>query len=143
MGLEDYFNKDNVWRYDEFTKLIDDTIRTMPDLPKQLAVILTWTDEEDASINANFKSSGGIFGVHSLKFMGKPFRLFFVAMNPDTDCSWEDFMTGLLKTRFSECFLFDSGKAVLRTIPWESLEEAEEKHLQQVRAFRAAMRKGE
>lgn len=130
MNLENYPNKEAVWGYDEITRLIQSRIETMPDLPKRVAVVLSWSDDDDKAIQKSFASSGGAYDILAMKWLDKPFRLFFFALSPDSPMNGDDFLDALTASAFAECFLLHNGKATLRTIKLESVEEAKGKHSQ-------------
>lgn len=128
IDLGHYPNKDNVWGYDTLTRLIQERVETMPDLPKRVAILLSWTDADDASIHAQFDRFGAAYDVLPLKWMDRPLRLFFFALFPDSAMSGDDFLDALAETSFAEAFLLREGRAVNRVTRLESLEEAQRKH---------------
>ena len=138
MDLEHYHNKEAVWGYDELTQSIQERIDNMPDLPRHVAVLLTWSDEEDETIYSVFRDTGAIYDVLALQWIGKPLRLFFLALEPDSPLGHGAFLAGLVAAKFSECFLLKEGKAVIRSIKLESVEEAEHNHRERLREMREA-----
>lgn len=130
MNLDNYPNKEAIWGNDEITKIIQGRVSDMPDLPKQVAIILSWSDAEDESIKQAFGDTGAIYYLLALKWLGKPFRLFFLSLAPDSPLRADRFLDALCSISFSECFLLRQGTALLRMIKLESLEEAQRKHSQ-------------
>ena len=128
LDLEGYSNKANVWGYDELTHMIQQRVGTMPDLPKRVAILLSWTESDDASIRAQFGSFGAAYEVLALKWLDLPLRLFFFALSPDSAMGGDDFLDALAGTAFAEAFLLRDGRAVTRFSKLESLEEAQRKH---------------
>jgi hypothetical protein len=130
VDLENYPNKDAVWGYDEITKIIQDRVSKMPDLPQQIAILLSWSDSEDESIKHTFENSDALYDILALKYLGKPFRLFFLSLAPDSPLRADRFLDALCDASFSECFLLRQGTALLRMTKLESLEEAQRRHNQ-------------
>jgi hypothetical protein len=128
VDLENYPNKESVWGYDEITKIIQQRVSTMPDLPRQVAIILSWSDSEDESVKQTFGDTGAAYDVLALKWLDKPFRLFFLSLAPDSPLRADRFLDLLCNASFSECFLLRQGTALLRMTKLESLEEAQRKH---------------
>ena len=127
MDLKNYPNKEAVWGLDDMTQEIQKHLDGMPDLPDQVVVILTWSDEEDQSVLKEFTNSGGFFNSLPMKWLDKPFTLFLGDVSSDSPMTFGDFYERLLRTNFSECFHLVKGKATLRLHPMESIEEAERK----------------
>jgi hypothetical protein len=92
VNLDNYPNKEAIWGNDEITKIIQGRVSDMPDLPKQVAIILSWSDAEDESIKQAFGDTGAIYDLLALKWLGKPFRLFFLS------CSLQHFILGVFLT---------------------------------------------
>jgi len=130
MNIDTYPNKEAVWGYDDITILIQDRIDRMPDLPRRVVILLSWKDSEDASIREHFEQYQAIYDVLAMKWFDVPFRLFFLSLTPDSTMTGDNLIDALSSTAFSECFLLRDGKAVLKTIRMESLEEAQRKHSQ-------------
>ncbi len=101
VDLTGYSNKDNVWACDELTKLVNERISSMPDRPQNIAVLLSWSDDEDASIESGFAGTGAAYDVLALKWLDRPFRLFSFALAPESDLPIGDFVIRLSKVRFS------------------------------------------
>jgi len=127
MDLRNYPNKEAVWGLDQMTQEIQKHLDGMPDLPDQIVVILTWSDEEDQSVLKVFANTGAFFNSFVMKWLDKPFTLFLADVTADSPMSFGDFYERLLRTKFSECFHLVQGKAALRIHPMESIEEAERK----------------
>ena len=126
--LDGYPNRDAVWADDDLTQLIQERIDTMPDMPEHVAILLSWQDSDDDSIISQYQASGAFYDELALKWLGKPLRLFFLALDPDSSLSVGEFFGKLPQTSFSECFYLVGGKAALRTTRFESRDEAIAKH---------------